>query len=71
MGTIIDSSDIVGSLEVDSTARDLVSWSLIEKQITRLLADQGVGHLTISPRFVSRSIPAEAETCELLGNERR
>ena len=45
-------SDLVGSLDVRATARDLVVWSLTEMQIRRKLAQHGVHHVTIAPEFV-------------------
>ncbi|KAI9638045.1 cation efflux protein [Dioszegia hungarica] len=48
--------DLIASIDVRSEARDLVVWSLVEKQIRRHLATFGINHVTISPEFVpSRS----------------
>jgi hypothetical protein len=51
---------LIASLDVQSEARDLVVWSLVEKQIRRHLASRGINHVTISPEFAqSRSESTE------------
>lgn len=65
-------SDLVGSIEVRATARDLVVWSLTEKQIRRALAQHNVHHVTIAPEFIvddDSEIDTEAAACKLIRGE--